>query len=256
MKTTKEKGDTGLTAAIYEFTKNGFNVSLPIAEHLKYDMVIEKNNVLARVQCRYTTADNNLMHVKLSSVWSNKKGNHKIKRNQNDYDILSVYCPNTNQCCFLADQEFGAKEALEINLNDEKTSEKTRLSKDYLSCDRAFEIWLTAKNNNSKKLFDHKKQIGDLLSKEKILELKKTMSNHQIGILYGISHVSVANLINKYGIVKDVGEIVSVKQRAIKDEILNLYKNRESKRNIAKKVGCSRYAITRVIDEEVFKNTK
>ena len=260
MKTKKEKGDIGLTASISEFTKEGYHVSLPIAEHLKYDMVIEKNNNLARVQCRYTTAKENLMRVKLRSVWSNRKGVHKIKRNHNDYDILSVYCPNTNQCYFLADQEFEAQTALELNLKEEHHSEKTRTAKDYISCDRAFAIWISAKEQMCGKITENKKPLTDLLDKETILELKKTMTNQQIGILYGVSHIAVSNLIARYGIGEEVNRILSSRKRQfdkkdlVRGKVLELNERKISQRDIAKGVGCSRYFISRIIDEEKYKN--
>ena len=76
--TKKQKGDIGLTKTIADLTSNQVNVSLPIAEHLKYDLVAESKGKLLRVQVRYTSESKgtNLLRVKLRSSWANKKGNH------------------------------------------------------------------------------------------------------------------------------------------------------------------------------------
>jgi hypothetical protein len=50
-----------------------YHVSLPISEHLKYDLIAEKNGVCKRIQVKFTTAKNGILNIKLKSVWSNKK---------------------------------------------------------------------------------------------------------------------------------------------------------------------------------------
>ena len=39
---TSKKGDIGLAQAIAAFTRNGFNVSIPISESLGYDLIVEQ----------------------------------------------------------------------------------------------------------------------------------------------------------------------------------------------------------------------
>ena len=53
--TNKEKGNTGLGIAIAYYTSNGYIVSIPLNDTQDYDLVVEKNNKLHRVQVKATS---------------------------------------------------------------------------------------------------------------------------------------------------------------------------------------------------------
>ena len=52
--TNKEKGNSGLGMAIAYFTTKGYIVSLPLNDTQDYDLIVEKNNKLQRVQVKAT----------------------------------------------------------------------------------------------------------------------------------------------------------------------------------------------------------
>lgn len=53
-KTNKEKGNTALGIAIAYFTSNGNTVSVPLNDTQDYDLVIEEDNILRKVQVKAT----------------------------------------------------------------------------------------------------------------------------------------------------------------------------------------------------------
>ena len=53
-KTNKEKGNSGLGMAIAYFTTNGYTVSIPLNDTQDYDLIVEKENSLQRVQVKAT----------------------------------------------------------------------------------------------------------------------------------------------------------------------------------------------------------
>lgn len=53
--TNKEKGNTGLGIAIAYYTSNGYTVSIPLNDTQDYDLIVEKDNVLKRVQVKATS---------------------------------------------------------------------------------------------------------------------------------------------------------------------------------------------------------
>ena len=75
---TKEKGRAGLSAAIAYFGMNGYTVSIPLNDTQDYDIVVEKENVFYKVQCRSTGAKSQSGHykVKLDS-WGGMNGGTK-----------------------------------------------------------------------------------------------------------------------------------------------------------------------------------
>ena len=52
---TKQQGNIGLAAAILYFTKKLYTVSLPLNDSQDYDLIVDINNSLCRVQVKTTT---------------------------------------------------------------------------------------------------------------------------------------------------------------------------------------------------------
>jgi hypothetical protein len=139
MYSKKEKGDIGLAKTISDLTEKNIHVCLPISEHLKYDLVAEKDGICKRIQVRFTTAKNGILSVKLKSAWSNKKGNHILKREVGDFDILAIYCPQTNNVSYLEDKSFDNKTQVNIMIRESKKG-LVRLEKDFLDCRNFFRL--------------------------------------------------------------------------------------------------------------------
>ncbi|MDO8266048.1 MAG: group I intron-associated PD-(D/E)XK endonuclease [Candidatus Saccharibacteria bacterium] len=84
MRTTQRKGDYAVTRAIASFTKAGLDVSLPITESASYDIVVDDNGKLKKVQVRYFSG----RLVELRRIHSNSKGYVIKKTKKNAYDWL------------------------------------------------------------------------------------------------------------------------------------------------------------------------
>lgn len=50
---TKERGDIAISNAIHHFMNHGYEVCLPIGDKRAYDMIVEKDGAVARVQVKY-----------------------------------------------------------------------------------------------------------------------------------------------------------------------------------------------------------
>ena len=53
--TNKEKGNTGLGIAIAYYSTNGYTVSIPLNDTQDYDLIVDKDNKLKRVQVKATS---------------------------------------------------------------------------------------------------------------------------------------------------------------------------------------------------------
>ncbi len=51
----RKQGDIGVGAAIAWFMANEYTVSIPVSESRRYDLVVEKDNILQRVQIKTST---------------------------------------------------------------------------------------------------------------------------------------------------------------------------------------------------------
>ena len=54
-KTNKEKGNAGLGIAIAYYSSNGYTVSIPLNDTQDYDLIVDKDNNLKRVQVKSTS---------------------------------------------------------------------------------------------------------------------------------------------------------------------------------------------------------
>ena len=79
MRDTQRKGDIAVAVAIASFTKLGYDISLPITESAAYDLVVDDNSGLHRVQVRFTSG----LEVDLRRIHSNSKKGPPGKRREN-----------------------------------------------------------------------------------------------------------------------------------------------------------------------------
>ena len=53
-KTNKEKGNTSLGIAIAYYTSNGYTVSIPLNDTQDYNLIVDRDNIIKRVQVKST----------------------------------------------------------------------------------------------------------------------------------------------------------------------------------------------------------
>lgn len=75
----KEKGNTGLGIAIAYYTSNGYTVSIPLNDTQDYDLIVDKDNNLKKVQVKSTSCKTkyNSYQVSLKSCGGTKGVTYK-----------------------------------------------------------------------------------------------------------------------------------------------------------------------------------
>lgn len=86
MRETQRKGDTAITQAIATFTRLGYDVALPLTKSASYDLIVDMQEGLKRVQVRYTSTH----EVDLRRIHSNSKGYVIKKPKKDSYDWLYI----------------------------------------------------------------------------------------------------------------------------------------------------------------------
>lgn len=78
-KTNKEKGNTSLGIAIAYYSSNGYTVSIPLNDTQDYDLIVDKNNNLKKVQVKSTSCKTKYgnYQVALKSCGSTKGTTYK-----------------------------------------------------------------------------------------------------------------------------------------------------------------------------------
>ena len=93
-KNSKKQGDAGLGQAIAYFTKNEYDVAIPLTDSCDWDLVVEKDSVLQRVQVKTShqmaSSGNEIFNLRVMGGNRSWSGKSKMVAEQS-YDLLFVY---------------------------------------------------------------------------------------------------------------------------------------------------------------------
>ncbi len=90
---TKERGDVAVGQAISFFMGSGNEVFLPVGDKRDFDLIIEKDGVLKKVQVKYAglyTASG-VCKVGLRITGGNQSFGYSKKYNKDAFDLLFIY---------------------------------------------------------------------------------------------------------------------------------------------------------------------
>ena len=90
--TNKEKGNTGLGIAIAYYSANGYTVSIPLNDTQDYDLIVDKDNKLKRVQVKATSCKTKygIYQVALKSCGGTKGETYKTVVDTNIDEVFIV----------------------------------------------------------------------------------------------------------------------------------------------------------------------
>lgn len=95
---TVKQGTVGVGAAIYEFTKRDWCVSVPVNDIQPYDLVVDDGEGLKKVQVKTTRYKENSKYVvQLKSVRPNRTANNIRRFDSSEVDYLFILCEDETQ---------------------------------------------------------------------------------------------------------------------------------------------------------------
>lgn len=97
MADTKTKGDLGQAMIMADCYRRGYKVAMPVGEDWPYDLIVLRNGILERVQCKYTESKDNVATAKCRST--NNWIDHRYTAATIDW--LAVYDKTTDQCFYI-----------------------------------------------------------------------------------------------------------------------------------------------------------
>jgi hypothetical protein len=104
---TKDKGDIGLACVIADLIKQDIQIALPISEHLPFDLIaIHPSGLTLKVSVKYRVMrTSGTVRVDARSVWNDRNGTHHRPHGPGDYDVVAIYCPDTDECYYVLASE-------------------------------------------------------------------------------------------------------------------------------------------------------
>ena len=102
--TNKEKGNTSLGIAIAYYASNGYIVSVPLNDTQDYDLVVDKDNIIKRVQVKSSGCKTKYgrYQVALKSCGGTKGKTYKTII---DTNIDEVFILTGNKDCYIIDKK-------------------------------------------------------------------------------------------------------------------------------------------------------
>jgi hypothetical protein len=90
---TKDKGDIALMKTTLDLTLKGYNIFLPVSEHLPFDFIAYKDGKCYRMQAKYSSA---------GKVNNTTYSGSKTKKyyNEDDFDYYALYLSEIDTCIY------------------------------------------------------------------------------------------------------------------------------------------------------------
>lgn len=133
------KGEAGEVIVISEASRRGYSVSLPLSKNLKYDLVVERNGKLEKIQVKTTSPNKDgALHVPMKTciydkTFGTNNRNRTIKYKEGDFDWLVVVNALDNSCYFVPAIEVTGMAQFNLRLKPAKNNQRkhTHLAENY-----------------------------------------------------------------------------------------------------------------------------
>jgi hypothetical protein len=139
MATTKTKGDLAELMVAVDLARRGYQVSFPYGEDCDYDLVVDRDGHLERVQVKYADSKGRVISVQCySSSLTNGKVKHRKPYTPLTVDWIAVYDPATDRCYYVGSEEFaGGRYHISLRIAATRNSQRKgiRFAEDYLELD-------------------------------------------------------------------------------------------------------------------------
>lgn len=136
MARTIAKGNLGVAKILADLVEKGMNVSVPISEDSRYDLIADSGEKLLRVQCKYVESDGAVICVRPWSVTHvSFEATKRYKYTAEDIDLLAVYDVTTDTCFYIPAEELGeGKRELRLRIAPTRNGQEkgVRWAKEYL----------------------------------------------------------------------------------------------------------------------------
>lgn len=203
---TKTKGDIGVTKVISDLTEKGYAVSVPISEHLPYDLIFEdENGNLKKIQIKYRK--NGCISNTTTHVGSNGKSIVKVYQKK-DFDYYAIYLPDIRECVYVPNTDRGG---IKVRCKIPNSYTPYHWWEDYKYPNRnelvpqrtikdieGFTPLIALKGENLKT-----RKVKNRPTKEELQTLIDTTPYTKIGEIYGVSDNAVRKWARSYGILKN-----------------------------------------------------
>ena len=123
MLSTNQKGAIAETGIIHAAIKLGVGVYRPVVDGGRYDLVLDVQSRLMRVQCKWAPRHGDVVIVRCYSTRRNRDGLVRRKYSADEIDAFAAYCPEVDCCYFLPFELFDGWRQVQLRLGPSKNNQ-------------------------------------------------------------------------------------------------------------------------------------
>jgi prevent-host-death family protein len=114
--TTNHKGNIAEAAIAAAAIKLGIDVSKPLVEHSRYDLVFDVPPRLLRVQCKWAPKRGDVITVNLAAFRYAAHGGVRTTYSADEIDAVAAYCEELDRCYYLPVDMVAGMHAMSLRL--------------------------------------------------------------------------------------------------------------------------------------------
>jgi hypothetical protein len=127
MRNTSQTGEISRLQVIAALKRRRKHVLLPLGDYLRYDLAIDDEGPILRVQCKTGRLQNGVVRFLTCSIDSRSKKGKTIRRSyRGEAELFGVYCPD-NRKCYLVPVDKVGKSDCHLRIDPPRNGQKTRI---------------------------------------------------------------------------------------------------------------------------------
>jgi hypothetical protein len=133
MRDTSGVGEISRLQIIAALARRGKQILLPVGDHLRYDLAIDEEGIILRIQCKTGRLRKGVVAFATCSVDSRSKKGTTLRRSyRGEVELFGVYCPDNDKCYLVPVEKVGPNEC-RLRIDSPQNGQKTHITwaKDY-----------------------------------------------------------------------------------------------------------------------------
>jgi hypothetical protein len=122
------KGNVAELAIATEAARLGLSVLKPLTEHERYDLAIEINGRLLRVQCKWARHSGDVVHIHVGRCRNRRGGYVRETYREEEIDALAAYCQALDRCYLLPVSMVAGKHALSLRTAPARNKQRAAIN--------------------------------------------------------------------------------------------------------------------------------
>jgi hypothetical protein len=126
--TPNQMGAAAEAAIAWQATKLGIPVLRPVFQDLRYDLVLELESGLLRIQCKSARRQGDIVDVRAITCRRVAGGYERRTYTQDEIDAVAAYCPELDRCYLVPIEDFPKSGCIYLRLAPAKNNQLKRLN--------------------------------------------------------------------------------------------------------------------------------